>query len=71
MIIKGDVNGDGRIDETDILLMTPIILGTLEPTEQQRISADVNGDGNINISDLIKIRNHILMETVINEVIEQ
>ncbi len=58
--LPGDVNGDETVDILDIILTVNIILGTVEPTEQQQITADVNSDGTINILDVIAMVNLIM-----------
>ncbi len=46
--IKGDLNGDGVVDSTDVTELVSVIIGTADATEQ----ADLNGDGSIDASDL-------------------
>ncbi|MBQ1723932.1 MAG: phosphodiester glycosidase family protein [Muribaculaceae bacterium] len=53
----GDVNGDGRVNVSDVSALINMILG-LEPMDQAR--ADVNGDGRVNVSDVTKLINIIL-----------
>lgn len=55
--VKGDVNGDGVVDVTDVNCVINIILGTSSPSDYVGIT-DVNGDGVVDIADvneLIKI----------------
>jgi hypothetical protein len=56
---KGDVNGDGMINITDITKTAAHIKGKKLLTEEQEYRADVNKDGNINVTDLIKIAAHV------------
>jgi len=56
----GDVNFDGGLDVTDIVLMVGFVLDTIDPTEEQFLIADINDDGNVNILDVIQIVNIIL-----------
>ncbi len=59
IIVKGDVNGDGRIGVADIISVRSYVLGgTL--TDWQRLAADVNADQKVGVADLIGIRSHIL-----------
>ena len=44
----------------DVVLIVNIILGTLEPTQTQFLSADMNLDNVINILDVVQIVNIIL-----------
>ena len=55
--ITGDVNGDGRINVSDVAALINMILG-LETMNQS--SADVNGDGRVNVSDVSALINIIL-----------
>lgn len=68
---KGDVNGDGEIDVTDVIILVNHIL---DNDNEGFISenADMNGDGEINISDVTAIVNIILVNggnTITNVVI--
>ena len=55
--IAGDVNGDGRIDISDVTCVVNIILGK---GIDENGMADVNGDGLVNISDVTTLVNIIL-----------
>lgn len=50
--IMGDVNGDGRVDVRDVVLIQKHVLGKISLTAQQRDVADVNGDGLIDARDV-------------------
>ena len=54
-ILRGDANGDGKVNMDDATFVTNIILGTEDATE----AADVNKDGEINMSDVMFIVNYI------------
>lgn len=75
MIIKGDVNGDGRIMRDDLVLIQLHLLGCKqlsgEPIldENAFLAADVNSNGEITISDVGIIKMHLLGIKIINEVI--
>lgn len=70
MIIKGDVNGDGKIDVFDAMLVRLHILGTIQLTGDALKAADVNNDGNVTITDFVQINAHRQGLQVINEVIK-
>ncbi len=57
--IKGDVNGDGKIDVEDVVGIVNKILG--EPAENfLEAYADVTGDGKIDVDDVVAVVNIIL-----------
>ena len=57
MILRGDVNGDGKVNVSDVTALINMILG-LTPMNQAR--ADVNGDSRVNVSDVTALINIIL-----------
>ena len=69
MIIKGDINGDGRISAEDLTLMKMHILGIIELTGDAFEAADITNDGIVDSVDLAAINMHILGVKIINEVI--
>ena len=54
---RGDVNGDGTVNITDVLLLINYILGT--DVEIVFNNADVNGDTFVNITDVTAIINYL------------
>jgi hypothetical protein len=52
---KGDVNGDGFINVTDITIVAANIKGLKLLSQENFKYADMNGDGRVNITDLTKI----------------
>ncbi|MBE6708460.1 MAG: hypothetical protein E7578_04365, partial [Ruminococcaceae bacterium] len=53
LIIRGDVNGDGTVDSSDITALRRMIVGAdIEVSE----GADYNNDGSINVADITAIR---------------
>ena len=57
MILRGDVNGDGKVNVSDVTALINMILG-ITPMNQAR--GDVNGDGKVNVSDVTALINIIL-----------
>lgn len=55
--LRGDVNGDGKVNVSDVTALINMILG-LTPMNQTR--ADVNGDSRVNVSDVTALINIIL-----------
>lgn len=57
----GDVNGDGKINSGDSLILSKQILGTTNLSDNaKREAADVNKDGKINSGDSLIVRKQIL-----------
>ena len=55
--LRGDVNGDGKVNVSDVTTLVNMILGVI-PKDETR--ADINGDGKINVSDVTALVNIIL-----------
>ena len=53
----GDVNGDGKVNVSDVTALVNMILGVIPKDE---VGADVNGDGKVNVSDVTALINIIL-----------
>ena len=60
LVVKGDVNGDGRISGTDYLMVKRYCLGTYDLSEIQYLAADVNMDGEVTAYDYLVIRRHVI-----------
>ena len=61
--LYGDVNFDGSLNVSDIVVMVSFILNTSIPSEEQELTADINQDGIVNIVDIILLVNDILGTT--------
>lgn len=61
-VIKlGDVNGDGKINSGDSLILSKQVLGKKDITDKnQKLAGDVNKDGKINSGDTLIVRKQIL-----------
>ncbi|MBR1422219.1 MAG: fibronectin type III domain-containing protein [Ruminococcus sp.] len=57
--VRGDVNSDGTVNASDLLLIKAHIKGVGKLTDAQKAIADVNGDGKVNSSDLLLIKSYI------------
>ena len=66
--LYGDVNFDGSLDITDVILLINFVLGQT-PTEEESLTADMNQDGILNILDVIQLVSEIL-GTTFNESVE-
>ncbi len=60
MVMKGDVNGDGKISSADYIMAKRIMLNTYKPTPLQLWAADIDGDGKVSPSDYIKIKRDVI-----------
>ena len=60
--LYGDVNFDGSLDVTDVILLVNFVLGQT-PTEEEQLTADMNQDGILNILDVIQLVSEILGTT--------
>ena len=55
--LTGDVNGDGKVNVSDVSALINMIMGI---TPMNQTLADVNGDGKVNVSDVSALINIIL-----------
>lgn len=60
--VLGDLNHDGYLQVTDIVVLLNIILDNQNPTGFQACSGDKTQDGNLDILDIISILVDILGE---------
>lgn len=56
----GDLNGDGKLNVADLVMISRYIHGLTSLDEKQTKSADLNGDGNVDIFDMVEFRKKIL-----------
>ena len=59
-IPRGDVNNDGQIDVSDVLLCVNIIIHLYEPHYPEFLRADYNEDGSVSVLDVVSIINVIV-----------
>ena len=57
--LRGDLDGDGKVDVSDVILMRNWIMEG-NPTQERKDKADLDGDGKIDVSDVVKLRNIIM-----------
>lgn len=67
VLLYGDVNGDGKIDNSDRVKIRNHVLATSKLSGVYAVAADVNKDGQVNNSDRVKVRNHVLGSSLINQ----
>lgn len=57
-VLKGDVNGDGKVDLTD-LSQLKLYRAKIQTTLARMDNADINGDGKVDLVDLTRLQLHI------------
>lgn len=67
VVLYGDVNGDGKVDNIDRVKIRNYVLGTSKLSGAMVVAADVNKDGQVNNIDRVKVRNHVLGTSIINQ----
>lgn len=58
--LRGDLNGNGKLDARDYLMLKRIVLGTFRPTQSQADAADLNFDGKCDARDYLMLKRRIL-----------
>ncbi|MBR6033441.1 MAG: dockerin type I repeat-containing protein [Clostridia bacterium] len=58
--LKGDVNKDGKITVTDLLVIKRQIVKLKSLNEEEIKRADTNGDGKITVTDLLYVKRVII-----------
>ena len=56
--VDGDINGDGRLDVTDLVTLSKYIADG-DATHVQTDKADLNGDGRITVADVVELARRI------------
>ncbi len=59
-VIYGDVNGDGKVNAGDAILVLRHIVGLITMSEGQQLAADVSGNGTIGTEDVILLLRYIV-----------
>ena len=60
IVVKGDINGDGKINSADPLSIQKHIIGTARLKDAYLEAADINEDGRINSLDVLYTQKHII-----------
>ncbi len=60
IVVYGDINGDGKISNVDLVLMQKQILGITSQTGAFLEAANVSRDGGVSNKDLVILQKHIL-----------
>lgn len=67
VIIKGDVDSDGKIYATDYVRVRNHIMNKTQLSGANLRAADINNDDQIHATDYVKIRNHIMSKSSIEQ----
>ena len=67
VVIYGDINGDGRISNADIVLMQKHILGIQTQSGASLAALDINRDGSVTNRDLVLLQKHVLGISTISQ----
>lgn len=59
VIVTGDLNGDGAVTITDMLMLKSNLLGK-SLSDTAKAAGDVNYDGNVSITDFLRIKSELL-----------
>ena len=65
LVVKGDANGDGIVDVSDILRIKSYNLGTSSLDAVQLFAADTSGDDMADVADILRIKANILGKTTL------
>lgn len=60
IVIKGDINGDGKIDSSDLLKILKYILGYTKLENESLYACDTDYNSTVNSKDLLRIQKYIL-----------
>lgn len=58
-IMRGDVNGDKKLNSTDVLILKRSLAGLLTLSETQTLAADANNDGIVGSTDVLFLKRAI------------
>lgn len=62
--VKKDINGDGKVNISDVTFIQKIIAKIVTPTDEQNTLADVTLDGAVNINDASMLQKHLAKMSV-------
>ena len=57
---KGDINGDGKINDADCKLLREYLMGVTKLTSDELSRADMDEDGSVTVTDYAMLRQAVL-----------
>ena len=57
--IYGDLDDSGVVDLTDLSILSQVLLGDMDATEEINKAADVDVNGKVNLADLARLKRYI------------
>lgn len=60
LVVKGDLNGDGKVGLTDLANLKLSIIGKRTLTTAATLAGDINEDGNTSLNDLAKLKLYLV-----------
>lgn len=67
-VLKGDMDGNGKLDDNDVAMLLDISLGKVEPDANALLRGDLTGDGQITIKDVKQLLKEINNYRVVGDV---
>jgi len=58
--LRGDIDGNGKLESKDYLMLKRAILGTFELSDVQKLASDADGNGKGETKDYLMLKRHIL-----------
>ncbi len=59
-VLLGDLDGNGKVEAKDYMMLKRHVLGTYQLTDTQKVAADVNLDGKTDAKDYMMVKRHVL-----------
>ena len=59
-VVKGDLNGDGKIGLSDFTNIKFGLIGKKQLNTASQLAGDINGDGKMSLSDMTKLKMYLL-----------
>ena len=59
-LLRGDLNGDGLVDVTDVSILIDLVLGKTSPDLSPQAQPDLNGDGLVDVTDVSTLIDTVL-----------